>query len=127
MWLQNFEQLYDGWHAAIYVSDFSGAFRAMEAAGLIFTEHGFFDADISGLRDAQKYHQFRFQASRCHPCAPIPALLSWSFSSLGPAVTVLRQLHLSESTGSAMLCEQPYSDKQSWALLCRQHVSSLLV
>ena len=62
-WLQKFTELYDGWHAAIYVSNFSGAFRAMEAADLIFTEHGFFDANISGLRDAQKFHQFRFQAS----------------------------------------------------------------
>ncbi len=61
--LQNFTELFDGWHAAIYVTDFSGAFRCMEAADNIFTEHAFFDADISGLRDAQKYHQFRFQVS----------------------------------------------------------------
>lgn len=70
--LQKFTELFDGWHAAIYVSDFSGAFRAMEAANLIYTEHGFFDANISGLRDAQKFHQFRFQASLCS----IPVLLA---------------------------------------------------
>ncbi|CAK0787190.1 hypothetical protein CVIRNUC_010406 [Coccomyxa viridis] len=58
---KKFTEIFDGWHAAIYVSDFSGAFRAMEAADLIFTEHGFFDANIDGLRDAQKFHQFRFQ------------------------------------------------------------------
>lgn len=71
-WLQKFTELYDGWHAAIYVSDFSGAFRAMEAADLIFTEHGFFDADISGLRDAQRFHQFRFQAS-----FRVPVAMTW--------------------------------------------------
>ncbi|MCJ1296932.1 hypothetical protein MMC34_008501 [Xylographa carneopallida] len=59
--MQKFTEIFDGWHAAIYVSDFSGAFRAMEAADLIFTEHGFFDANIDGLRDAQKFHQFKFQ------------------------------------------------------------------
>ena len=71
LWLhmQKFTEIFDGWHAAIYVSDFSGAFRAMEAADLIFTEHGFFDANIDGLRDAQKFHQFRFQVSPCNTCA----------------------------------------------------------
>ena len=76
MWLQTFAELYDGWHAAIYVSDFSGGFRALEAADLIFTEHGFFDANISGLRDAQQYHQFRFQASRCPSCTDIDLLIT---------------------------------------------------
>ena len=61
--MQKFTEIFDGWHAAIYVSDFSGAYRAMEAADLIFTEHGFFDANIDGLRDAQKFHQFRFQVN----------------------------------------------------------------
>ena len=64
--MQKFTEIFDGWHAAIYVSDFSGAFRAMEAADLIFTEHGFFDANIDGLRDAQKFHQFRFQVNACN-------------------------------------------------------------
>lgn len=67
--LQKFAELFDGWHAALYVSDFSGASRAMEAADLIFTEHNFFDANIDGLRDTQKFHQFRFQASAT-PCLP---------------------------------------------------------
>ena len=65
--MQKFTEIFDGWHAAIYVSDFSGALRAMEAADLIFTEHGFFDANIDGLRDAQKFHQFRFQVKACDP------------------------------------------------------------
>ncbi len=76
--MQKFTEIFDGWHAAIYVSDFSGAFRAMEAADLIFTEHGFFDANIDGLRDAQKFHQFRFQVYACntHSLHPIFGLES---------------------------------------------------
>lgn len=94
MLLQKFTELFDGWHAAIYVSDFSGAFRAMEAANLIYTEHGFFDANISGLGDAQKFHQFRFQASLCstlcpwriHSHAGTPICLRNATSAENPAV-----------------------------------------
>ena len=76
---------YDGWHAAIYLRDFQGAFEAARAAGLLYDNPRFSDR-CGTWAQAQEHHQFRTlalgQAQGCaleleirslsHPHCPLP-------------------------------------------------------
>lgn len=57
---QGFAEIYDGWHLALYVADFSRAYQALADMGLIFNDHPFFDK-VHSLQEALQCHQFRFQ------------------------------------------------------------------
>ncbi|KIZ03954.1 hypothetical protein MNEG_4002 [Monoraphidium neglectum] len=52
--------LHTGWHAAIYVADFSGVFSRVEALGLIDNNHPYRDKCYS-IEDALRNKQFRFK------------------------------------------------------------------
>jgi hypothetical protein len=61
------------WHLALHVTDFSGAYMAVEAGDLLLREHPYFE-QVSSLDDALKYDQFRFRYG------PPSAVTAWPLS-----------------------------------------------
>lgn len=53
-------EIFSGWHVALYVAPFSGAYKAMEAADLVLQDHPYFDK-VHSMEEALKFHQFRFR------------------------------------------------------------------
>ena len=79
---------YDGWHIALYLHDFEGAWARVAAAGLLFDNPRFSDR-VGTLEQARLYAQFRTLMlgarsgvaleleirSRAHPSCPLPGAL----------------------------------------------------